>query len=54
MAKVDRAKTASARLTGVPVESETPDAAALKSLHELARNREIKARLERLKSITQN
>jgi phage shock protein A len=50
MAKVARAQAAAARVTGVPASQPQADAKALAELADLARDREVKARLARLKS----
>jgi phage shock protein A len=50
LAKVDRARAVTERITGVPSGPESANPDALKRLHELARHQEIKARLGRLKS----
>jgi phage shock protein A len=50
MNKVARAQAAAARVTGVPAGAAQTDAAALAELAELAREREVKSRLARLKS----
>jgi len=50
MSKVARAQAATARVSGVPASPGAADAQALNELAELERRREVKARLERLKS----
>jgi phage shock protein A len=50
MNRVARAQAAAARVTGVPASPATTDAQALGELADLEREREIKARLARLKS----
>jgi phage shock protein A len=50
MSKVARAQAATARVTGVPASPATAHAQKLGELAELEREREIKARLQRLKS----
>ena len=50
MAKVARAQAAVTRATGVPVSPARTDAAALAELADMARDREVKARLARLKT----
>lgn len=50
MSKVARAQAATARVTGVPASAATTDAQGLGELADLQRDREVKARLARLKS----
>jgi len=50
MTKVARAKAATARVTGVPPSPESANAKALSELADLAREREVKLRLARLRS----
>lgn len=50
MSKVARARAATARVTGVPASPATGDAQALAELADMERDREVKARLARLKS----
>jgi phage shock protein A len=50
MSKVARAQAAAARVTGVPASSASANAQKLSELADLEREREIKARLQRLKS----
>lgn len=50
MTKVARAQAATARVTGVPASAPNNDAKALDELAELQRQREVRSRLERLKS----
>ncbi len=50
MNKVARAQAATARVTGVPAAKPNNDAKALDELAELQRQREVRSRLERLKS----
>lgn len=50
MTKVARAQAATARVTGVPAAAPNNDARALDELAELQRQREVRSRLERLKS----
>lgn len=50
MSKVARAQATTARITGVPAAKPNNDAKALDELAELQRQREVRSRLERLKS----
>ncbi len=50
MTKVARAQATTARITGVPAGKPNSDAEALDELAELQRQREVRSRLERLKS----
>ncbi|WP_422029266.1 PspA/IM30 family protein [Reyranella sp.] len=50
MTKVARAQAATARVTGVPAAAPNNDARALDELAELQRQREVRSRLEKLKS----
>jgi phage shock protein A len=50
MTKVARAQAATSRITGVPASAPNSDARALDELAELQRQREVRSRLERLKS----